>query len=241
MTLEEKALIRMKPDISKLRSAGFEEKNEYFIKTAVFMNGDFLAELRVYKDGRIVGRVIDVAAEEEYLPVGSSARISPYVSLVREKYIEALREHAKPAFFFQPFVSDQANRLARYLYETFGEEPDFPFLEKTGDDITGVFRNPKNRRWYGLVMHIPRSKLTKLHRDDGDFVDVLNIKHDDKSIGELISATPGIYPAWHMQKKHWISVILDDTLPDAAVWGLVCQSRDFTLIGKPKNRTKNPN
>lgn len=241
MTPEEKALIRMKPDISKLRGAGFEEKDEYFIKTAVFMNGEFLAELRVYKDGRVGGRVIDLATEDEYLPVGSSARISPYVSLAREKYIEALRELAKPAFVFQPFVSDQANRLARYLYETFGEEPDFPFQAKNDDDLTGVFRNPKNRRWYGLVMHIPRSKLTKLHRDDGDFVDVLNIKHDDKAIPDIISGTPGIYPAWHMQKKHWISVVLDDTLPDPAVIDLVCQSRNFTLSASSKKRSKNEN
>ncbi len=241
MTLEEKALIRMRPDFSKLREGGFKERDDCFIKTADFMNGDFRAELRVYKDGRLEGKVIDLASGEEYLPLRSMARSGPYVSLVREKYTEVLRELAKPAFFFQPFVSDQANRLARYLYETFGEEPDFPFREKTGDDLTGVFRNPKNRRWYGLVMHIPRSKLTKLRDDDGDFVDVLNVKHDDKTIPELIAATPGIYPAWHMQKKHWISVVLDDTLSDAAVRELVCQSREFTLSASSENRSKNQN
>ena len=48
-------------------------------------------------------------------------------------------------------------------------------------------------------------------------VDVMNLKvrpdQTEKALG-----TDGIYPAYHMNKKNWISVILDDTLADGTLW-----------------------
>ena len=58
--------------------------------------------------------------------------------------------------------------------------------------------------------------LDKTLRHEADeIVEVMNLKADPDLIPRLVQAD-GICPAWHMNKKHWISVLLDDTLEDAA-------------------------
>ena len=63
------------------------------------------------------------------------------------------------------------------------------------------------------------------------FVEVLNLKAPADQIPEL-TTHPGIYQAWHMNKKHWISVLLNDTLTDDSVWELIEISYHLTLTGK---------
>ena len=62
-------------------------------------------------------------------------------------------------------------------------------------------------------------------------VEVLNLKAPADQIPEL-TTHPGIYQAWHMNKKHWISVLLNDTLTDDSVWELIEISYHLTLTGK---------
>ena len=65
-------------------------------------------------------------------------------------------------------------------------------------------------------MHVKRDRLIKSAEG---FVDVMNIKLDDK-VEECLKIN-GIYPAYHMNKKYWVSIILDDTLKDDFIFDLI--------------------
>lgn len=54
-------------------------------------------------------------------------------------------------------------------------------------------------------------------------VEVINVKADKARVSALLSR-PGYYPAYHMNKKSWVSVILDDTLPDGEIQELIRDS-----------------
>ena len=59
-------------------------------------------------------------------------------------------------------------------------------------------------------------------------VDVLNIKLDPNEIIELLK-TKGFYKAYHMNKKYWISIILDDTIKDNTIFELINESYLYTI------------
>ena len=112
------------------------------------------------------------------------------------------------------FASDQANRLTQCILERFQVEPDFPWEREERYQSYGTFRHASNRKWFALIMRVKRAVLDK----DGNpaLVDVINLKIPPEH-GEALHQLPGVYPAYHMNHKTWISVVLDDTQTDEAI------------------------
>ena len=86
-------------------------------------------------------------------------------------------------------------------YESFAE-----YLFETSD--TAVFRKGEKKKWFAVVMHISRKTL-RLQSDER--VDVLNVKLNPDEIALLVDHK-GYFPAYHMNKKHWCTIMLDGTL-----------------------------
>jgi predicted DNA-binding protein (MmcQ/YjbR family) len=63
-------------------------------------------------------------------------------------------------------------------------------------------------------MDVQRDKLG-LYGDD--CVDVVNLKIDNLFFRDMIFKEDGILPAWHMNKMHWITVLLDGTVSEEKV------------------------
>ena len=95
----------------------------------------------------------------------------------------------------------------QYCLDAFGTSPDYPFDE---DFETAVLRHADNRKWYAIVMRVSRKKFG--FRSD-DVIDVVNLKLPTEMFGSF-GAADGVYPAYHMNKQHWISVLLPDAPDD---------------------------
>ena len=94
-----------------------------------------------------------------------------------------------------------------------------------GDFDTTVLRHTDTGKWFGIIMNICGNKVGL----DSDIrVDVLNVKCREIS--------SGIIPAYHMNKKHWISVILNGTVELSLTEALIENS--YELSAKKKGRTK---
>lgn len=90
-----------------------------------------------------------------------------------------------------------------YCLGTFGTSPDYPFDE---DFDTAVLRHADNRKWVALMMKVSRRKFGL---DSDETVDVINLKLPVEMFGSF-GKDDGVYPAYHMNKLHWISVLLPD-------------------------------
>lgn len=111
--------------------------------------------------------------------------------------------------------------LERYLEESFGVVPEC--LWKDSD--SAAIRHLTDKKWFGIIM--PGIAWRKLGADRDGMVDVLNVKVDPVILPSLIDHA-GLFPAWHMNKQHWISVVLDGSVPmDKIIW-LVDASHDMT-------------
>ena len=109
--------------------------------------------------------------------------------------------------------------LLEWAKETYGTEPDYPW-----NDGNCVLRHENNRKWYALVMKLNEKKLGQ----KGDrIVDVLNVKCDPLLIGSL-RTQPGYFPAYHMNKDRWLSIMLDGTVPSDEIKDLVKLSHQLT-------------
>ena len=94
-----------------------------------------------------------------------------------------------------------------YCLNTYGTSPDYPFEENFE---TAVLRHEDNRKWYALVMKVSRRKFGL---DSDEVIDVVNLKLPTEMFGSF-GAVDGVYPAYHMNKLHWISVLLPDAPND---------------------------
>ena len=94
-----------------------------------------------------------------------------------------------------------------YCLDTYGTAADYPFDE---DFETAVFRHANNRKWYAIMMRVSRRKFGT---DSDEVVDVVNLKLPLEMFGSF-GAADGVYPAYHMNKLHWISVLLPDAADD---------------------------
>ena len=114
-----------------------------------------------------------------------------------------------------------------YCLSTYLTSPDYPFDE---DFETAVLRHVGNRKWFAIVMRVSRRKFGF---DSDEVIDVVNLKLPTEMFGSF-GAADGVYPAYHMNKLHWISVLLPDA-PDDIVQFLVNVSFEAT---KDKRKRK---
>jgi alkylated DNA nucleotide flippase Atl1 len=188
------------------------------------MDGDFRAEITVRPDGEVIARVIDEFSGEEFDQLRNSNYTGSFVNTVRDAYEKLLLGIARECCTEVAFASDQTNRLAAWISSEYGVIPDHPWDDKNAKDYS-VFRHHGSRRWFALVMNIKRGLVDK--SGSSDLVDVMNLKIEDGSAASF-REVDGVYPAWHMNHKTWISVILDDTLHDEKVKALIRHSFELT-------------
>ena len=107
-------------------------------------------------------------------------------------------------------------------------QPDYPF-----DDWmeSAVFRHADNKKWFAIVMKVSRRKFGM---DSDEVIDVVNLKLPTEMFGSF-GAADGVYPAYHMNKLHWISVALPDA-PNDVVQFLLNASFEATKPSKKKSK-----
>ena len=99
----------------------------------------------------------------------------------------------------------------KFCLDSFGTSPDHPFDDSLE---TAVLRHTNNRKWYAIVMKVSRRKFGL---DSNDLVEVVNLKLPTEMFGSF-GASDGVYPAYHMNKLHWISVLLPDAAEDVVAF-----------------------
>ena len=123
-----------------------------------------------------------------------------------------------------PSVKEQ---IFSYVREQYGVEPDYPFSVAPAYP---VLRHTGSRKWFALLMDVPREKLGL---GGAERVDVINLKCD--AMSGALRMQPGILPAYHMHRDSWITVLLDGTVPAEDIFPLIDLSYHLTSA-KPRRR-----
>ena len=227
MIIEDNIFKRAEINKNLLEQYGFRQSKDFWTLEVLFMNGDFKAVISVDSSGYVSGNVYETATQDIFLPLRVES-MDGFAAEVRNAYIEILKDIKEQCCHQNVFISAQTNRLANAIYKKYGDKPVFPWNDFSG----GVFKNPNNGKWYAIVMDILPQKVDK--KLNGN-VEIVNIKLDPEKIHKL-HKEKGFYPAYHMNKKNWISILLNDTVQDSALLKLLDESYAFTLPKKQRNK-----
>ena len=120
----------------------------------------------------------------------------------------------------------------RMIWEIYGIEPDYPFA---GDFETAVFRRKDNLKWFAVCMSIASEKIGVGALGD---LDIVNLKCTDDD-RERLAEAENVRPAYHMNKKRWLTVILDENDEfDPELITLVQKSYELTSPKRTKSKRK---
>ena len=202
----------------KARAYGFVENEEVWTYSCQILQGDFFMTVSITADN-VSFQVFDQETGDLYPQVHMESMRGSFVASVREACLETLYQIRKTCFDVQDFIFPQTKRIMTQVQEQYGNQLEY-LWEKSPN--TAVLRHEGNKKWYAVLMKISWNKLEKGREGQ---VEAVNLKHDQ--VADLLSKK-GIYPAFHMNKRYWISVALDDTLVDEEVLELIERSWNLT-------------
>ncbi|MDE7213144.1 MAG: MmcQ/YjbR family DNA-binding protein [Anaeroplasmataceae bacterium] len=204
----------------KLLSYGFKKDNNVYSFSKEMSNG-FVVLIELNEQEILTGKIMDPSLDEEYTNFRIESLKGEFVNSIREEYKSILLDIAEACCEKQYFITPQTNRIAKAIIETYHNEPEF-LWESTPD--CAIFRHSDNQKWYALIMYIDKSKIDK---KASGMVEVLNLKIKEEELDELLKQK-GFYLAYHMNKKKWITIVLDDTISDAEVMEYIKKSHIYT-------------
>lgn len=214
MNIEEEIFKKGNFQEKELIKYGFKRENNKYILKKTFLNNSFQTEIEI-SNNKLTGKVFDLDINEEYTNLRTNSK-GEFAGKVRDSYKEILLNIKENCFKENTFLNPQTNRINNYIKEKYKDNPEFLWSKFPG---YAIYRNKNNEKWYSIIMNISSNKLDK---DIGE-VEIINIKLNENKIMNLLKKE-GFYKAYHMNKKDWISIILNDTLEDKEIFSLIDES-----------------
>lgn len=196
-----------------------------FLKMGFKKNGGLLSLEKPLEDTGLVARVsvdaasrsltaeaFDAASRERYVLVDVPSSRGKFVAQIRQSLSDLARQTIERCFVDKSLRAKVEKLIAR----KYGAPPERPWAEYPG---YSVFRCP-NKKWFAIIMDIP---LKKLFGASGQIVDVLNVKLPPGLVAGAVDMS-NIFPAYHMNKKHWVSAVLRRELPMEKIEWLLSES-----------------
>ena len=121
-----------------------------------------------------------------------------------------------------------------YIRKQYKVSPEYPWRKF---DSYAVFRHEDNGKWFALAAEIPGDKLGLPGTES---VPVINLKVEDLFFRDMLIREEGILPAYHMNKMHWITVLLTGIVPEERVFDLIDRSYLATASAKKKVKMRPP-
>lgn len=216
----ENILRNRKININKLLNYGFVEKDDKYEYTDVLIENEFNIIVTFSKDGNLDSKVIDIMLDEEYLLVKVSGAIGEYVGKVREAYKNKLDDIISKCSEVEVFKSNQAKQIIKYVKEKYDNDPEFLWDKFAGN---AVFRHKENKKWYGVLITIPKNKLGL---DGEEKVEIIDLRILPEDIERVVD-NEKYFLGYHMNKKHWFTIILDGSVPIEKIFKYIDESYEM--------------
>lgn len=207
--------LRYNPE--KLCSIGFKKEDGDLVKRFFIADEAMIMTVRIDSDGTAECDVCDKDTGEEYVLHKVLGASGDFVGKVRSDYDAVLEHIAADGFDRQAFKSPVTEALTIHVREEYKTELEF-LWEKSPD--FAVCRRQDNKKWYAVIMNLKKDRFGIKSQER---LEVVNLRINP-SQKELIVNNKSIFPAYHMNKKSWISVFLDGSVSTGEVLSMVDES-----------------
>lgn len=204
----------------KLGNYGFiENEGSYQWHTSIH-NGDFELAVIIKKDGTVDSNLIDLATGDPYVLYKLPNAHGDYVGSIRDEIKEVLKDIRAHCYLQGSHTSDAFFFLRDYCHATYNES-----LEYLWDDDNCILRRQDNRKWYAVICRV---SLQKLGINEEKIASVLVLRGNPLDIDGRT-----IFPGYHLNKKSWVSMVLDERSSKEEIARRIDASRELAL-GKRK-------
>lgn len=193
-------------NFQKLLAYGFRPEGEIYSYQRQLLDGQFLFLIQIRK-GKVCTELIDAVTKEPYILHLVEESSGEFVGSVRKEYSAVLKEIAALCFDAYEFKQKATKNLLEIVKERYGSEPEYLWEKFPGN---AVLRRKDNGKWYGAILTVERKKLGL---NEAGQTEILDVRADPEEAALLIDRKR-IFAGWHMNKKHWISLLLDGTVDE---------------------------
>ena len=189
-------------DAEKFLRNRFEFDGENFIRREKIL--DMTLTIIIDAGGHVTTKIFDADGELYTLHLVEGAG-GKFVGSVKAEYERIMKDIHEQCFGVESFQSAQAIGIVEYIHEEFSDAPEF--LWKKFPNYA-VFRRKDNRKWYAVIMTIAKNKLGL---DGAEELEILNLRIEPEELDRIFDGEK-YFRGWHMNKKSWLTVRLDETL-----------------------------
>ena len=119
------------------------------------------------------------------------------------------------------FKSSQAQELITYVANQYGRDLEF-LWERFSDNA--IWRREDNGKWFGALLTVKRNKI--IPGDDDSLIEILDVRCAPDVIDFIVDKKK-IFPGWHMNKRHWITIVLDGRMDMPQIYSLLDNSYEL--------------
>ena len=220
--IEEKIFKSKKLQFDKLLNYGFVEKNGMFFLEKKIFDNQFILKVEISQNS-ISSNLVELETGEPYTLFLVEDALGAFVGEVRKEYEKCLNDIAQNCTEKYIFKSKQAKVIIEYISQKYGDKLEF-LWEKFPNNA--IWRRKDNKKWYAALLTVSKDKLGLNSSEVVEIID-LRMKFDDieKEVDQK-----HIFYGYHMNKKSWITIILDGSCSIENIFELIDNS--FVLANK---------
>lgn len=203
-----------KANYQKLESFGFVKNGKAYEYQKRILDGLFNLCITI-TDETIDVSVIEVESQEPYSLVFTQEAQGSFVGKVRKEVESFLRHICDLCFDENIFKNKQTKDVIEYIENKYGDELEF-LWEKFSKDA--ICRRKDNKKWYALFVGIKENKVFGNSEKENEFL-ILRGENVESLFDNI-----AVFPAYHMNKKNWFTILLNGSLPNEMIYKLLDKS-----------------
>lgn len=205
-------------DFLKLAEYGFKKEGRDYVYRSPIADGEFTLAVTVFADGTVGAQAIENSLNEEYVLFSVADADGAFVTRLRAEAEKIYCDIAEKCCRAEIFKEAGITAAINYAKEKYGDEPEFLW-----QDENAVLRRADTGKWYAVIMKVKAEKVGA----KGEKAEIIDLRVPPQNLETLLDGK-NLLPAYHMNKKHWITV-LPNGVPYAALTRLIDESYSLAV------------
>lgn len=200
----------------KLIEFGFKRSEDGYIYKTELMSGQFILTVNIDKSGKLTTETTENDTGDLYT-LHLTYSEGSFIGELREEYNSVLKDIAQNCYEIGIFRYENSYKVIDYIKSKYNDDVEY-LWEKFPDNA--IARRKDNQKWYLAILTVGKDKLGF---DSKEKVEVIDLRAKTDVLEELVKRE-NIYPGYHMNKKHWITIPLDGSVEVNEIYKRVDES-----------------
>lgn len=194
-----------KVNFQKLLKFGFKKTDDGFCYSIYLLNKQFKLDIKITSTGKLHTKLFECETNDEYTLHLVQNATGTFVGKIKDEYDYVIKKIVDACFDNNIFKSEYAQRIIEYAQKKYNDE--FEYLwEKFSNNA--ICRRKDNSKWYMLLLTVKKSKLGFESQEE---IEIIDLRETPEEISLLVD-NKKYFPGYHMNKKHWLTIILDGSV-----------------------------